>query len=52
MKYKLEDLEKMSKADLINTYRNLNNFNKKNILIELSNSRKFGALIDGRLQMN
>lgn len=47
MKYKLEDLEKMSKADLINTYRNLNNFNKKNILIELSNSRKFGALIDG-----
>ena len=46
MKYKTEDLEKMTKEDLIETYRNARNSVKKDILVNLANSRKFAILMN------
>lgn len=45
MKYKVEDLEKMSKEDLINTYREAKKSVKKDILKCLANSGKFAVLM-------
>ena len=45
MKYKTEELEKMSKEDLIKTYRESKTSVKKDILITLANSRKFAVLM-------
>lgn len=45
MKYKVEDLEKMSKEDLINTYREAKKSVKKDILTCLANSGKFAVLM-------
>ncbi len=46
MKYKIEDLERMSKEDLIKTYREAKTSVKKYILTSLANSGKFAVLID------
>lgn len=45
MKYKTEELEKMSKEDLIKVYRDAKTSLKKNILTSLANSRKFAVLM-------
>ncbi len=45
MKYKTEELEKMSKEELIKTYRESKTSVKKDILITLDNSRKFAVLM-------
>lgn len=46
MKYKTEDLEKMSKEDLIKTYREARKNVKKDILKSLASSRKFAILMN------
>lgn len=45
MKYKTEELEKMSKEDLIKVYREAKTSLKKDILTSLANSRKFAVLM-------
>lgn len=45
MKYKTEELEKMSKEDLIKVYRDAKTSLKKDILTSLANSRKFAVLM-------
>lgn len=45
MKYKTEELEKMSKEDLIKVYREGKTSLKKDILTSLANSRKFAVLM-------
>ena len=45
MKYKTEELEKMSKEDLIKVYREAKTSLKKDILISLANSGKFAVLM-------
>lgn len=45
MKYKTEELEKMSGKDLIEVYRNAKTSLKKEILTSLANSRKFAVLM-------
>lgn len=47
MKYKTEELEKMSKEDLLKTYRDAKKSVKKDILISLANSGKFAVLMGG-----
>ena len=45
MKYKTEDLEKMTKEELLNTYKKANTSVKKDILKALANSWKFAILM-------
>lgn len=45
MKYKKEELENMSKEELIKVYREAKTSIKKNILTNLANSRKFAVLM-------
>ena len=45
MKYKTEELEQMTKGDLVQVYRKANTSLKKEILKSLANSRKFAALM-------
>ncbi len=45
MKYKTEELEKMSKGDLIKVYREAKTSLKKDILTSLANSGKFAVLM-------
>ena len=47
MKYEREELEKMSKNDLVETYRNARRGEKRKILINLANSYKFSDLVNG-----
>ncbi len=46
MKYKTEELEKMSKEELVKVYREAKTSLKKNILTSLANSGKFAVLMD------
>lgn len=45
MRYKIEELEKMSEDDLIKVYRDSKTSLKKDILTKLANSRKFAVLM-------
>lgn len=45
MKYRTEELEKISKEDLIKVYREAKTSTKKDILTSLANSRKFAVLM-------
>ena len=47
MKYKTEELEKMSKEDLVKVYREAKKSVKKEILTSLANSGKFAVLMGG-----
>ena len=46
MKYKIQELESMSKEKLLEIYRCANKSVKKDILISLANSRKFAELME------
>lgn len=47
MKYKTEELEKMTKEELVKTYREAKKSTKKDILKNLANSRHFAYLMSG-----